>query len=114
LFQAARHLGIASRIPAASDKSHGMASSRKIGEEGDWRRMWKAERHEDGRCCSRDSYRVGLGVAAFYYLTPAGDLPSFIPGFAPGSTKPHLKHALVALIVGLAALVFAWFAGRAR
>ena len=57
---------------------------------------------------------VFIGVAVFYYLTPAGDLPSFIPGFAPGSTKPHLKHALVALIVGLAALVFAWFVSRSR
>jgi hypothetical protein len=57
---------------------------------------------------------VFIGVAAFYYLTPAGDLPSFIPGFVPGSTKPHFKHGLVALIVGLAGLVFAWFVSRAR
>jgi hypothetical protein len=59
---------------------------------------------------------VGLafvGLAALYWLTPAGDLPSFVPGFVAGSTKPHFNHGLGALIIGLAALVFAWFRGRA-
>jgi hypothetical protein len=54
-----------------------------------------------------------IGLAALYWLTPAGDLPSFIPGFVAGSTKPHFNHGLGALIIGLAALVFAWFRSRA-
>jgi hypothetical protein len=55
-----------------------------------------------------------LGLAALYWLTPAGDLPAFIPGFVPGSTKPHFNHGLCALIIGLAALVFAWLVNKAR
>ena len=31
---------------------------------------------------------------------------AFLPGLAPGSTKPHFKHGLGALVIGLAALAF--------
>ena len=55
-----------------------------------------------------------IGLAALYWLTPAGELPAFVPGFVPGVTKPHFRHGLGALAVGLAALVFAWFRNRAR
>ena len=53
-----------------------------------------------------------IGLAALYWLTPAGQLPAFVPGFVAGSTKPHFNHGLGALIIGLAALVFAWFVAR--
>jgi hypothetical protein len=53
-----------------------------------------------------------IALAVFYLLTPAGDLPAFVPGYAPGSTKPHFNHGLGSLIIGLAALVFAWFFRR--
>ena len=33
-----------------------------------------------------------IGLAALYWLTPAGELPAFVPGYAPGSTKPHFNH----------------------
>ena len=36
-------------------------------------------------------------------------LPPFLPGFVPESTKPHFNHGLGALIIGLAALAFAWW-----
>ena len=55
-----------------------------------------------------------IGLAALYWLTPAGELPAFVPGFAPGSTKTHVNHGLGAFVIGLAVLVFAWFRGRAR
>ena len=55
-----------------------------------------------------------IGLAALYWLTPAGDLPAFLPGFKPGSAKPHFNHGLGALIIGLAALALAWFRSRAR
>jgi hypothetical protein len=56
-----------------------------------------------------------IALAALYWLTPAGELPAFVPGFAPGSTKPHFNHGLGSLIIGLAALVFAlFFLSRAR
>jgi len=50
-----------------------------------------------------------IGIAALYWLTPAGELPGFLPGYVPGSTKPHFNHGLGALIIGLAAFVFAWW-----
>lgn len=55
-----------------------------------------------------------IGLAALYWLTPAGELPAFVPGYAPGSIKPHFNHGLGALVIGLAVLVFAWFRSRAR
>jgi hypothetical protein len=54
---------------------------------------------------------VGLafvGLAALYWLTPAGELPSYVPGFVPGSTKPHFNHGLFALIIGLTSFVLAF------
>jgi len=56
---------------------------------------------------------VFIGLAALYWLTPAGQLPAFLPGFSEGGTDIHVKHALGAFIIGLAALAFAWFRGRA-
>lgn len=56
---------------------------------------------------------IFLGLAALYWITPAGQLPSFLPGFSEGAKDIHLKHALGALIIGLAALAVAWFRGRA-
>ena len=56
---------------------------------------------------------VFLGLAALYWLTPAGQLPSFLPGFSEGATDIHVKHALGALVIGLAALAVAWFRSRA-
>jgi len=56
---------------------------------------------------------VFIGLAALYWLTPAGELPAFLPGFKAGSVKPHFNHGLGALIIGLAALAFAWFRGGA-
>jgi hypothetical protein len=56
---------------------------------------------------------VFLGLAALYWLTPAGQLPAFLPGFREGATDIHVKHALGALIIGLAALAVAWFRSRA-
>ena len=55
---------------------------------------------------------VLIGLAALYWLTPAGGLPTFLPGFVEGSTEIHTKHALGSLIVGLAALALAWFLSR--
>lgn len=57
---------------------------------------------------------VILGVlcvvaAVVYFITPAGSLPSFMPGFLTGSSIIHYKHALGSLIVGLALFAFAWF-----
>jgi hypothetical protein len=54
---------------------------------------------------------VFIGIALVYWLTPAAGLPSFMPGFEPGSDHVHLTHALAALIValGLFGIAIIWF-----
>ena len=50
---------------------------------------------------------VALGV--YYLVTPAGNLPSFLPGHLAGSTHHHTKHGIVAFGLAAAAFVGAWF-----
>jgi hypothetical protein len=51
-----------------------------------------------------------LVILAFYYwLTPAGALPMWLPGHAIGSTAVHVKHGIACLLLGLGAFAFAWF-----
>jgi hypothetical protein len=54
---------------------------------------------------------VFIGVALVYWLTPAGGLPSFLPGFEASSDHFHLTHALGLLIVALTlfAIAIIWF-----
>ena len=54
-----------------------------------------------------------IALAALYWLTPAGNLPGFVPGYDPDSTRIHVNHGLGALVIGLAALALAWFRNRA-
>jgi len=50
-----------------------------------------------------------IAVAAVYWAEPARSLPSWFPGHQAGSNRHHVKHGIAALLVGLAALAFAWF-----
>jgi hypothetical protein len=50
-----------------------------------------------------------IGLAIYYWVEPAGSLPSWLPGYAAGSGHHHLKHGIAAFLVGVACLVFAWF-----
>lgn len=50
---------------------------------------------------------IGLGI--YYFMTPAGSLAPFIPGFEAGVTKVHFKHGLGSTILGLGLFAFAWF-----
>ena len=50
-------------------------------------------------------------IAVMYFVTPAGSLPGFMPGFQLGSATIHYKHAIGSLILGLALFAFAWFKG---
>ncbi len=50
---------------------------------------------------------IGLGI--YYWVEPAGSLPSWLPGYTAGSGHHHVKHGIAAFLVGLACLVFAWF-----
>ena len=51
---------------------------------------------------------VFLVLACIYWFTPAGSLPALMQGFVEGSTQVHVKHGLVALVLALALLGFAW------
>lgn len=53
-----------------------------------------------------------LVVAAVYFLMPADQLPSFMPGHAAGDTHIHTKHGIIAGVVGLALLAAGVFTGR--
>ena len=49
-----------------------------------------------------------IALAVYYWVTPAGSLPSFFPGHLAGSAHKHVKHGLVAVVVGIASLLGAW------
>jgi hypothetical protein len=53
-------------------------------------------------------------VAGIYFAEPAKSLPSFFPGHTAGATTHHVKHGIAAAVVGLALMVFAWFATGPR
>jgi hypothetical protein len=72
------------------------------------------------RANSETSMKTGLIVLALvfaviavvYFVLPAGSLPSFFPGFEPGSARVHAKHGITALAVAIVLFGIAWFAGR--
>ena len=53
---------------------------------------------------------VCVGMAFYYWATPANMLPTYIPGYDAAKTVPHMKHGIAALVVGLGLLIYAWFA----
>ncbi len=48
-------------------------------------------------------------AAVIYWVSPAGSLPHFFPGFTAESTQRHVKHGLASFIVALALFAYAWF-----
>jgi hypothetical protein len=50
-----------------------------------------------------------IAIAIVYWVEPAKSLPSFFPGHESGSSHHHVKHGIAAFLLGLAALVYAWF-----
>jgi hypothetical protein len=55
---------------------------------------------------------VFVVVAIVYFVLPAGSLPSFFPGFEPGSARVHVKHGIAALAVAVVLFGVGWFLGR--
>lgn len=51
-----------------------------------------------------------LGLAIFYWMTPANALPTFFPGYDPMMMGVHFKHGLAALILAILLFIYAWFA----
>ena len=55
---------------------------------------------------------VLLIVAAVYFMVPADQLPGFFPGHEAGVTHPHIKHGIVAGVVGVVLLAAGVLMGR--
>jgi hypothetical protein len=55
-----------------------------------------------------------IALAIYYWMTPADALPMFVPGYDAAMATPHLKHGIASLVVGLALLVYAWFASAKK
>jgi hypothetical protein len=51
-------------------------------------------------------------IAAVYFLMPADQLPSFLPGHEAGLARIRMKHGLVSGTVGAVLLAVGWFMGR--
>jgi hypothetical protein len=52
---------------------------------------------------------VLIVIAIIYWAEPAGSLPAFFPGHEAGSGHHHVKHGLLAFILGVGCFIFAWF-----
>jgi hypothetical protein len=52
---------------------------------------------------------VFIAVAVLYWMTPAGNLPTFVPGYLEHSPTIHFKHGLAAAIIAFLGFAFAWF-----
>jgi uncharacterized membrane protein len=60
---------------------------------------------------------LGIGfiaLAIYYWMTPADMLPAFVPGYDAAKAVPHVKHGIASLVVGLALLIYAWFASAKK
>jgi hypothetical protein len=51
-------------------------------------------------------------AAVMYFVMPAGQLPTFMPGYEAASAHIHVKHAIIALVLGVILFVIGWFVGR--
>lgn len=60
---------------------------------------------------------LGIGfivLAVYYWMTPADMLPVLLPGYNAALTTPHIKHGIASLVLGLALLIYAWFASAKK
>lgn len=53
-----------------------------------------------------------LVIAAVYFLVPADQLPGFFPGHEAGVARVHMKHGVVAGVIGLVLIAAGTFMGR--
>lgn len=55
---------------------------------------------------------VLIVAAVVYFVMPADQLPSFMPGHQAGVARVHMKHGVVSGVVGVVLLAAGWFMGR--
>lgn len=51
-------------------------------------------------------------AAVMYYTMAAGALPTFMPGYAEGSTHIHHLHAYAATVAAVVLFIVGWLFGR--
>jgi hypothetical protein len=51
-------------------------------------------------------------AAVMYFVMPAGQLPTFMPGYSSGSPLIHMKHAIAAAAAAVVLFAIGWFMGR--
>ena len=51
-------------------------------------------------------------AAVMYFVMPAGQLPTFMPGYISGSTHIHTTHAIAAAVAAVVLFAIGWFMGR--
>jgi hypothetical protein len=51
-------------------------------------------------------------AAVMYFVMPAGQLPTFMPGYLAGSPRIHITHAIAAAVAAVILLVLGWIMGR--
>jgi amino acid permease len=52
---------------------------------------------------------VFVVLAVVYFVTPADQLPSVLPGHQTGITRHHTKHGIAMLGLAALAVIGAWF-----
>jgi hypothetical protein len=52
---------------------------------------------------------VFLALGIYYFLTPAGSLPHYFPGYLANSSHKHAKHGLASLVIAIGFGILAWF-----
>lgn len=57
---------------------------------------------------------ICLIAAVMYFVMPAGQLPTFMPGYLAGSDHIHKTHAIAAVVAAIILFLLGWFAGRSR
>jgi hypothetical protein len=51
-------------------------------------------------------------AAVMYFVMPAGQLPTFMPGYEVGSAHMHMKHAIIGLVAAVILFLIGWLLGR--
>ena len=51
-------------------------------------------------------------AAVMYFVMPAGQLPTFMPGYLAGSAHIHTTHAIAAAVAAVVLFVIGWILGR--
>ena len=51
-------------------------------------------------------------AAAVYFVMPAGQLPTFMPGYVAGSAHIHHTRAIAAAVAAVVLFFLGWYFGR--